>query len=92
MISDRSRASAGAAEPGGREGADQHRPEESQGGRGAEDLQSGCGEIHQPCHHVRTRMHTDLLFTKLYSAPVSIAAMCGKYKQKTEEYLDDKTL
>lgn len=77
-VADCSRARKGAAEAGGGETADQHRPEESQGGAGAQDLQSGCREIHQPCHNVRTKhthTHTRILF--YYSPNYNLLSACG---------------
>lgn len=59
------RARKGATEARGGETAGQHRPEESQGGAGAKNLQSRCWKIHQPCHNVRNTHEYRLLQSPL---------------------------
>lgn len=72
-FSDCSRARKGASEAGGGEGADQHRPKESKGGAGAQDLQSRCREIHQPCHNVRRHTHTLIYCLSNHTLPSASA-------------------
>lgn len=91
--SDRCRAREGAAEGGGGAATDQHQPEEREGGAGAEDLQSRRGEIHQPCHHVRTHTHTHAYWftihqTTLCSCCSGITVTCVKCtKTEVKVYL-----
>lgn len=79
VVSDCRRAREGAPEAAGGEGADQRCPEESKRGAGAQDLQSRCWQIHQPCHNVRTHNHTRAcwltVYFTLYVTPTS-SSLC----------------
>lgn len=71
-LSDCRGARKGATEAGGGETAGQRRPEESQGGAGAKNLQSRCWKIHQPCHNVRnTREYRLLQFPCAFDAEMT---------------------